>query len=137
MEGRYPHAYSAACHAKQVLQEKLEARSAIADDKMALTQEHREQMEELQDLQKQQRSYQVEASGDLLDMLRRHIRNEHEREQLVQQGHESRRNGSLLLEDMRKMLEELSDAWYGPRISPQRIATGRRHGSRSPRRQQQ
>ena len=105
-----------ACHAKRVSQEKLEAQDAIAIEKMALRKEHREQKDELQHLQTVLRSYQCdeeEHDSDVLDILRRHVRNEHDREQMVEQGHESQRNGSQLLWDMKGMLQELFDAWSG------------------------
>ena len=128
-EQRLQRARHAVDHAKQVLEEQLKAQNALADGTMAMLEEQRKQMDELQELQKEQLSYQDEGSVDVLDLLRKHMRYE--------QTSDVGRDASKLLQDMREMLRQLSDAWYGPHIAPQRIVTGRCHGSRSPRRQQQ
>ena len=104
LEMRFQRAFSAACHAKRVSQELLEAQDAIAIEKMALRKKQREQKDELQHLQTVQRNYQCdegEHDSNMLDILRRHVRNEHDREQMVERGHESHRNGSQMLWDMK------------------------------------
>ena len=97
---------------------------------MAMLEEQRKQMDELQELQKEQLSYQDEGSVDVLDLLRKHMRYE--------QTSDVGRDASKLLQDMREILRQLSDAWYGRHsASGQGSRSMRRHGSRSRSRRRQ
>ena len=107
---------------------------------MAMLEEQRKQMDELQELQKEQLSYQDQGSVDgrdlstqakaVLELLRKHMRYE--------QTSDVGRDASKLLQDMREMLRQLSDAWYGRHsASGQGSRSMRRHGSRSRSRRRQ
>ena len=139
-EQRLQRARHAVDHAKQVLEEKLKAQNALADGTMAMLEEQRKQMDELQELQKEQLSYQDQGSVDgrdlstqakaVLELLRKHMRYE--------QTSDVGRDASKLLQDMREILRQLSDAWYGRHsASGQGSRSMRRHGSRSRSRRRQ